>query len=1475
MSKINKVRMVNLNYNNNSIKIDDLKFFLDNEDTMFNLRNGGGKSVLVQMIMAPLVHKKYRDLKDRKFESYFTKSIPTYILIEWKLDNDAGYVLTGMMARKREQSLEDELKENLDIVNFIYEYKSKNQHDIDSLAIIEETEGKRSTTSFAKSKKLFEDLKKSKNGNFSYYDMNNSSTSASYFTKLSNYHINHKEWENIIHKINLKESGLSELFSKAKNVEGLLKEWFLPAVEEKLTKGENRIKNFRTIVNGYINQYKENKNKLDKKVKIELFNSVAGELRKITEEIISISDERCALENEIANIRVYLEREKVKNQLAIDEFDVFLYDLDTEIKEIRYEKLSLDIYNEKDTQVELNKELDKGEEEKKREEIKENDIEKRRNILICARCYGKYTEVSKELQELEIQEKIILEENNNTMFKVEDIGFSIKTIIEKDMEELRKNITEKRDKFYCLEDEIDNIKKNISKINEVLKSLNEKKGSLESKIYAYDKEEKGFNKSYAEDLSRNIEGVYKNDLILNLEKQISDLKNDYKNKYKEAGKNLIDEMELQKVVCSKKEEIKEGLARIKAETSGKEIELNKAYKEMENRADTLRYINLDKEDIFNKTKIVEVFDSKINTLRNREKNTSKLIDSLNEELARLQTGKLLELPKELESELKKKEISIVYGMEWLKKNGYSEEENLKLIDRNPFIPYSLIMDSRDLEILNKEPLNIFTSTPIVIIKRESINSSLDFNNEGLIELNGLEFLVSFNKKLLNEEELNLLIKNKYEEIEVENKKVLNINDEIELFIEKRSSIFYSELTEESYKDLKKILSELQEKSIKLSHDLIKINMEISNIVINIGKIEKSKINFNENYSLLERKESDFRDLKSEYLSYTKSKEDLRNNEELIKLRNREEYNFNIRLEDVTKESKDVDNTVRSLESSLKELEYNMKEFLGYTKGTFIEKDKEDLIAEFNVLNKSINSTIKEIKEKINKSNCEYKKIVDELKYESERAGLIDADYTGVKYTISEMKEIDNRQKKQKQLIKDKEAQVSKINMEIVRITSQIDQGYKELKKQCNTDFLKSRDSIIIKDYEVEEVKIDIRIKEVENKKKGLSKIINNIANAISNLSEYNDLKLVDEINIYISIDELDNEIGIKKRDLRKLCDSQGKSSSELKREIDNRLLNNSVFCDDESFKDTVIVINKLAEAPKQLMEQLNIYEESFNMQMLKLSQDIEMINKEESKILENMMDYIKEVNENLAKIDSNSSIKIRNKSVKMLNVIVPKWDENIDIYKSKLKEYIEQLRDQALSNLNKNQGIEDLISNRITNYNLFNEVISVSSVNIKLYKIEEDKQRQISWNEVSTNSGGEGFLSAFVILSSLLSYMRRDSNDIFNRYESGKVIVMDNPFAQTSSAHLLKPLMEIAKKSNTQLICFTALGDDAIYNRFDNIYVLNTIQSKLKSGVKYVRSNHIKGYEDEVVLHPYLDENVNSEVMVSSRLKIEEQMKLF
>ena len=136
MSKINAVRFINLNYNNSAIRISDETLFMNGESTLLSLRNGGGKSVLVQMMTAPFVHKRYRDVKDRPFSSYFTTNKPSFILVEWALEQGAGYVLTGMMIRKN-QDVEDVSGEALEMINFISEYRQPCIQDIHHLPVVE------------------------------------------------------------------------------------------------------------------------------------------------------------------------------------------------------------------------------------------------------------------------------------------------------------------------------------------------------------------------------------------------------------------------------------------------------------------------------------------------------------------------------------------------------------------------------------------------------------------------------------------------------------------------------------------------------------------------------------------------------------------------------------------------------------------------------------------------------------------------------------------------------------------------------------------------------------------------------------------------------------------------------------------------------------------------------------------------------------------------------------------------------------------------------------------------------------------------------------------------------------------------------------------------------------------------------------------------------------------------------------------
>ena len=90
--------------------------------------------------------------------------------------------------------------------------------------------------------------------------------------------------------------------------------------------------------------------------------------------------------------------------------------------------------------------------------------------------------------------------------------------------------------------------------------------------------------------------------------------------------------------------------------------------------------------------------------------------------------------------------------------------------------------------------------------------------------------------------------------------------------------------------------------------------------------------------------------------------------------------------------------------------------------------------------------------------------------------------------------------------------------------------------------------------------------------------------------------------------------------------------------------------------------------------------------MDKLLADIDLIEKEENKILESILEYIEEIQKNIDKIDDNSSITIGGKRIKMLNISIDSFSDNKELYRVKLKEYIETIRDRSLNELENNNN---------------------------------------------------------------------------------------------------------------------------------------------------------------------------------------------
>jgi DNA repair exonuclease SbcCD ATPase subunit len=195
------------------------------------------------------------------------------------------------------------------------------------------------------------------------------------------------------------------------------------------------------------------------------------------------------------------------------------------------------------------------------------------------------------------------------------------------------------------------------------------------------------------------------------------------------------------------------------------------------------------------------------------------------------------------------------------------------------------------------------------------------------------------------------------------------------------------------------------------------------------------------------------------------------------------------------------------------------------------------------------------------------------------------------------------------------------------------------------------------------------------------------------------------------------------------------------------------------------------------------------------------------------------VYDQLKEIDKHSSIMLKDKYQKMLYITMPK-KELIDI--TSLRQYLASVISYAKHRIEEQEllDLDKYLDNHLSLDKLFDEYMPIRSITVGISKIEQNKVSKISWEEVGKVSGGEEFVSVFILFISLMSYTRGYH---LSQKQSGKVLVMDNPFGPVSSEHLLEPLFKIAKTYDAQLICFTHINTSAITSQFDLIYSLRVV----------------------------------------------------
>lgn len=1466
MSKINRVRIVNLNYNGNTVRVDDETFDFGGKSTLISLKNGGGKTVLVQMISSLFMNKSFRDTEDRPFKSYFTTPNPTFIMTEWILDNGYDKFIAGMMVRKYQGN--EENADELEMINFTGSYETACGYDIDNIPVVEDNGDRKIIKGFVSCRNEFDKLKKDRDSDFNYYDMSSQYQRRQYFAKLKEYQISNKEWESIIKKVNIKESGLSDLFTNAKDERGLIENWFLEAIKDKLNNESNRIKEFQSLIYRFIGQYRDNQSHIKRKEIIQKYFADSEIIGGCIDEYMDAVEKEEYTQSEISGVIKSLENgiKALGEKMAENEeqFDA----VNTDILKLIYEKISDRIYKITD---------ERNDREKDRADVEAyisgytkeiDDTRRERCSYKCAKIYNELEEFEAEKTECQEKINVLMQKKDDSREEAERLGKVLYAYYSRKSVENENRINEKSieiSKNELLKEQSNDKALELEK-KEI--DLQERIGRTGQKIVGYSDSEDRFNRRYGEKIQRNILGKYDDGMLAVKEKEYEDNCQrisgnitrfaQYAEKLNADIKKL--EIEMTSVISD--------ISKCKNDRNEAIKKLNKLEEEKTQRFNIMKYAGVPDEDIDNKVLIIQKIEGIIKTLDIDRNEYQTSLKSMQDEYEKLRQGRVLELPENIAAFFEDENIEYFYGMEWIKNNGRSVSENRKLIEKNPFIPYSVIIDRLSADKLMKSEKEIFTGLPIPVIVRDEIENVCADKTGNITTIGSLHFMVMFNHHLLDEQELAHMLLGIKKNIEKTEQNITQKNCELDKYRNFKRDIESQEYSAKIYDETvkkcekyEKLESELQEKAAKIRHDTeqCKVKKDRTDDDIIKAKLELEKAqSMYEDFKELEDKYADYEknlrekmSLETESAAIRKDRESLRKDIETI-------------IDRISrfKEEKRVLSEHGSMLFEKVQIYINYK--YDYTDENE-DKSNNDIVmleSRYNALTNEISSTLSELQKELQKhiKRCEAKQsdLKRENKYEFD-----ENDYSGLIWTEDIEEEYN---KKIKILERKKNAvteQGSKLNIEIGTLNNSLKNEMDKLKNETGYDVPAERKQIVhenfdeiisTKKYEAE--KIQSRL----NSDKKRYELYENIKS--HSLDEYAQYDITRDARP----DDIEN---MSEKELNTYCTGlkrEWKKNDSYREKCMIKvadLIRDTASVEeykDEFFRKGFDNLLSQTDNAYSLKKQHDIIIGSYRGILEKLEVDLANIDKERKNVEEVFLEYNRDVNEDLGKIDKNSTIKVRGRELKMLKIKVPDWETGKERYKVKLHDYIDIVVRYGIDAIENNRNVEDVIGKLVTTKKMYDEIVGIENIGIRMYKIEEEREVPISWADVSANSGGEGFLSAFVILVCLLSYMRRDDADIFSRGEEGKVLIMDNPFAQTNAAHLLKPLMEMAERTNTQLICLSGLGGDSIYNRFDNIYVLKLINSSIRKNMRYLNAEHTKG------------EDIKK--LTSSEFKME-QMELF
>lgn len=1410
MPKINRIRIANIQYDKKIIK-DLLLNCYSGENVLLNLANGGGKSVLVQLLQQPLLPES--KIHNREVYSYLSPEQPSYILIEWKLDNSANnYLLTGIVMNRQFSS--DDMNKTK-YFTFINQYNRSNEFDIKNIPFIQKNQNVIIYKSYEAAQKM---LNESKN----MPDLNTYSRAeqSAYRRKLSEYGIFTNEWK-ILSKMNENEGGVDELFKECKTSDSLVNKWILKTISDS---NEAESKELKDMFVSLMEEIIEKESNIKEKEILEEFKTKIEEYEKSLKFLLEQLEQENQVEVSINSIYMNLQKLSIENQQKIEQIAQKMLQNEQELEQIKYEEISEEYYHHQNDLEAIKEQKEKILEELDLQNKKLENATFKYRLQKVAHINQKEKQAIAKLEALQIAIKDLEKQNNDEqLIKVE---YSLQEQYKKKIE----NFTNQLEEIQANNEEI---KQNIEKWKQTSKT-NQKSitefsiniGTLQQKINQFEKQEKELFEKMHIFITRNL----LNELE---EKQVEKIQQDIEHEIQQLKTEIVENQKQIEIAKSqiedaykKEEENTTQLEQLNNVYTEKTLKYQEFQKQEEKIKEILNFHRI-KENVFQKQLYFTIINEKCLEYKRKVEDLVSKIDRTKETILDLEQG-ALHNSREIRKMLENANIEYITGEEYLKKQ--EEKYQQELLEKNPLLPYCYIVTQEDLDKIKQLEIREEVNKLAPIITYQNIDKNVKKEKQ-IVQIEEIYFLSLYHKECFStnaneykqklEKQLQEYKKRK-DESEKELQRIEGHIHTIEEFKyqEDNKKEMEQELVylETKIQDKKEENINSKEQRNRLQEENEKRKQEIETKQVLLANREQEKVLF---LDYLENDANYCEDIKrkqtyeKEIMSKKEENKDFENKIEIAQKQERE----NIAIKNDL--SKNLDNIKE------KQLKIPKRE-----KQEILNSSLEELEARYEQLTQKYQQDRKHIDEQI----IFWSKTRKDLEKEKQKDyGDINLqDYELITYS-EEMEDLTKEKKEEEEKeLEYKREEASKISTKCAIIETQFNTICENLKKIGKMEPIVA--SNIKGNYEFRKTQIEQQKEqgkkeqnEYTEQNKKMQKQINEIERNVDvknikesiNKNELKETNLQELISEYKALKHKNqgNKENIYKKHLE-ISTQYRESHRIIKSFLENVSIEN---VEEGTFDSYYYIYEKMLDCVEKLKEYIGI----LNMSLQNIEQD-------KKNILQHAVKQGTMLYQEMKKISESSKIKIGTRYVQILKIDIPQeLKEHIEQrIENHIQQCIQDLREECKQSENIRRMIESKVAIYLSDRQLLNLTLDLETIKVKLYKFDiENKNSGLrQWEDVIVgNSGGQKFIACFALISALIEYTRRKELENLGedeKVEASKVFILDNPFGKTSSKHLLEPMLEISKKFNIQMICLSDLSQSSITDKFTLIYQLALRSSK-------------------------------------------------